>query len=519
MSDKSNSPSSKYFPQKSGQRSTFAAGSKEEVPADKLLQGLRVHQHTLEMQLEALLHTQQVLENLLSSYVSLYDFAPVGYLTLSADDTIIEANLVSADLLGEKRALLLGQRFPRFIASEDCHLWHQHFYRTMQHRKTKTCEVKILKADGTQFFARLDCLLMQSTQSGSEHPDLLDDYNTTQELQKINADVMPLLNTKSLMMRIAIADITEKKLAEQELRTAAAVFESHEGMMVTDANNVILKVNHAFTKITGYTANEVIGKTPHMFRSGRHSTEFYIAMWAQIISTGAWQGEIWGRRKNGDVYPQWLTITAVKDKDDAVTNYVATVTDITSYKAKEDEIQRLAFYDPLTDLPNRRLLLDRLQRAMTTSARNRKYCALVLIDLDHFKAVNDNSGHDIGDLMLQLVAQRLTVCVRENDTVSRIGGDEFMVMLENLHENLDKASKLAEIIGEKMLTALRQPFKLQGHQYVGTASIGITLFINHLLTVAEIQKQADLAMYQAKTEGRNKLQFFSKESQIAKVKS
>lgn len=510
MANKSNISSSRGARQQAEHQSTLDASPKG-VPTDKLLQGLRVHQRTLEMQNEALLHTQQALENALNRYVSLYEFAPVGYLTLSADDTIIEANLVGADLLGTKRAALLGQHFTRFIVPEDGDLWHQHFYRTMQHRKNKCCEVRIRRTDGTQFFARLDCLLMQSNKLHLTHTGLLDEDEPLIASQKINVDVMPQANIKGSMMRITLTDVTEKKLTEQELRVAAAVFESHEGMMVTDANNVILKVNHAFTQITGYSAEEVIGKTPHMFRSGRHDVEFYIAMWAEIINTEGWQGEIWDRRKNGDIYPQWLTITAVRGKDNEVINYVATITDISLHKAKEDEIQHMAFYEPLTNLPNRRLLLDRLQRAMTTSARNGKYCALMFIDLDNFKSINDCSGHDIGDLMLQLAAQRLAICIREDDTISRVGGDEFMVMLENLHEDPRKASKLAAAIGEKILSAMRQPFKLKGHEHTITASIGVTLFINHLLTMPEIQKQADLAMYQAKTEGRNMLRFFNQE--------
>lgn len=171
-------------------------------------------------------------------------------------------------------------------------------------------------------------------------------------------------------------------------------------------------------------------------------------------------------------------------------------------------MQLLAFYDPLTKLPNQRLSLDRLQRAMTDTARTRQNCALMFVDLDNFKSLNDTMGHDVGDMMLQIVAQRLAICVREGDTVSRVGGDEFMVMLENLNENAEEAGALAETIGKKILTAINQPLQLAGHEYISTASIGITVFTNHLFTVAEIQKQTDVAMYAAKTAGRNVLRFF-----------
>ena len=227
-------------------------------------------------------------------------------------------------------------------------------------------------------------------------------------------------------------DITERKRAEAELRIAATAFEAQEGMLVTDASTTILRVNAAFTRVTGYRAEEIVGQTPHRLSSGRHTPEFYAAMWERIRTTGSWQGEIWNRRKSGEIYPEWLTITAVKDSHGKVTHYVGTLTDITQRKTAEDEIKHLAFYDPLTRLPNRRLLLDRLQLAMASSARSGRQGAILFLDLDHFKALNDSLGHDQGDLLLQLVAQRLSFCIREGDTAARFGGDEFVIMLTDL---------------------------------------------------------------------------------------
>ncbi len=481
---------------------------------DELLQELRVHQIELEMQNEALRQAQLAAEESRDRYVSLYEFAPVGYLTLTASGRIVEANLACADLLGENRSTLIKQQFARFIVPEDCDQWHQHFYGSIAHGETKNCELRLRRVDGSIIFARIGCRLVEPARLEETANKETEISETTQEASKIAVDSKILTSetvaseSSNLYMRIALTDITELKLAEQELRVAATVFESQEGMMVTDAESVILKVNQAFTHITGYNVDEVIGKTPNMLSSGRHDSEFYNAMWSIIKSMGAWHGEIWNRRKNGEIYPQWLTITSVKANDDTVTNYVATLTDITARKSAENEMQLLAFYDPLTKLPNRRLLLDRLQRAMTNSARTRQNCALMFVDLDYFKSLNDTMGHDIGDMMLQIVAQRLAICVREGDTVSRVGGDEFMVMLENLNENEDEASALAETVGKKILTAINQPFQLAGHEYISTASIGITVFINHFFTVAEIQKQADVAMYAAKTAGRNVLRFF-----------
>ena len=310
-------------------------------------------------------------------------------------------------------------------------------------------------------------------------------------------------------------DITERKLIEAELHLAATAFESQEGMMITDANNVIMRVNYAFTQITGYSAEEAIGQTPKLLKSGRHDSEFYKEMWQTINTTGKWQGEVWDRHKNGDLYPKWLTISAVKDKTGKVTNYIGSHIDITERKANEEQIHRLAFYDPLTELPNRRLLQDRLFHAMSSSDRNGQNCALLLIDLDHFKIINDSLGHLRGDQLLQRVADRLKSCVRQGDTVARLGGDEFVIMLEGLNEQAMHAASEAEFIGQKVLVTLCQPYRLGMGEVVNTPSIGITLFSGHQQLPDDLFKQADIAMYQAKNEGRNTLRFFDPKVQLA----
>jgi diguanylate cyclase (GGDEF)-like protein/PAS domain S-box-containing protein len=308
-----------------------------------------------------------------------------------------------------------------------------------------------------------------------------------------------------------VRDITERKQAEQQLHIAATAFEAQEGILISDADNVILRVNRAFTDITGYTAEEVIGKNPRILGSGRHDAIFYAAMWKDIQRTGGWSGEIWNRRKNGEVYPEHLTITAVKDPNGIVTNYVATITDFTMSKAAEEKIKNLAFYDPLTRLPNRRLLMDRLEHALASSARSGRVGALLFIDLDYFKTLNDTLGHDIGDLLLQQVAQRLESCIREGDTVARLGGDELVVVLENLGENAHESAAQTEAVGEKILATLNQPYQLAEHEYCSTASIGATLFNGHQQAIEELLKQADTAMYQAKNGGRNTLRFFDQQ--------
>ena len=334
------------------------------------------------------------------------------------------------------------------------------------------------------------------------------------------------------IVHLAVArDITERKKTDLELeqhrnhleqlvqertadlRVAAAAFESQEAMMITDANRVILQVNRAFSEITGYPACEAVGQDPSLLGSGRHNADFYDAMWGAVNRTGGWQGEVWDRRKNGEVYPKWLTISALKDDSGAVTHYISSHHDITERKAAEEEIRSLAFYDHLTSLPNRRLLVDRIGHAMASSSRNKRHTALLFIDLDNFKTLNDTLGHDIGDLLLQQVAKRLETCVREGDTVARLGGDEFVVMLEGLSQHELEAATQTETVGEKILVTLNRPYQLAHHKYQCTPSIGLTVFSDHNGTIDELLKRADLAMYQAKAAGRNAMRFFDPEMQ------
>lgn len=446
----------------------------------------------------------------------------------------------------------------------------------------------------------------------------------------------------------AVRDISERKHVDAELRIAAIAFESQDGIVVTNADNIILRVNRAFTEITGYTADEAIGHTPSIFKSGRHDTAFYAAMWENILHDGSWHGEIWNRHKNGEIYPERLTITAVKGNAGETTNYVATLRDITEQKRVEEALQKseallqatmkilpvglwimnaegkivfgntvgqqiwagaryvgveqfgeykgwwldsgkriephewsaaraiekgeitieeeieiecfdgthkiilnsslplrrsdgsisgaiivnqditerkqaeeqirhLAFYDTLTQLPNRRLLNDRIGQVMAASKRSGNYGALMFLDLDNFKPLNDTHGHDVGDLLLVEVAHRIASCVREVDTVARFGGDEFVVMLSELDADKDESAAQAGTVAEKIRATLAEPyfltFKQEGDAEVTvvhrcTSSIGVALFINHEAGPEDVLKWADIAMYQAKEGGRNRVHFY-----------
>ena len=300
---------------------------------------------------------------------------------------------------------------------------------------------------------------------------------------------------------------------KQELQISAAAFQAQEGIMITDSQSKILRVNQAFSEITGYAAEEIVGLTPKILQSGRHNETFYAEMWKQILSEGTWSGEIWDRRKNGEVYPKWLTITAIKDQDGVTTHYVSSQSDITERKASEEMIHHLAFYDSLTRLPNRRLLMERLNQALSSSVRNGRNGALLFIDLDNFKTLNDLMGHNIGDMLLMQVAERVSSAVRDCDTVARMGGDEFVVMLLDLHENMTEAATQAKQIGKKILDNINGEYSLNGHAHNCGASIGIALFNENTRSSNELIKQADIAMYQAKKSGRNSVRFFDPEMQ------
>ena len=296
---------------------------------------------------------------------------------------------------------------------------------------------------------------------------------------------------------------------EESLRISAVAFETNDAIMITDADANIIRVNQAFLDTTGYNLNEVIGMNPRMMSSGKHDNAFYAGMWQQLLGTGSWSGEILDKRKNGDIYPKSIKITAVKNEQQNITHYVSVFSDITDRKRSEEEIRNLAFYDTLTKLPNRHLFLDRFSSALSTASRMNCFGAILLIDLDRFKVLNDTKGHDYGDLLLIDVAGRLKSSVREADTVARLGGDEFVVLIEDLCEDQDDASRKVGLIAEKIRELLAQPYNINGHQHLSSPSIGVSLFNgNEELSADVLIQHADMAMYQAKSAGRNSIRFF-----------
>jgi diguanylate cyclase (GGDEF)-like protein/PAS domain S-box-containing protein len=303
-----------------------------------------------------------------------------------------------------------------------------------------------------------------------------------------------------------ITEISALKEREASLRQDAAIFDStREGVMLTDINLRIVKVNPAFSMITGYSASDVLGQTPAMLHSGRHEAEFYAVMWASINHCGYWQGEVWNRRHSGEIYPQLLSISAIENQAGQVVSYVGVFADISKLKASESKLEFLAHHDALTGLPNRLLLISRLEHALASAQRNAKLLAVLMIDLDRFKEVNDSLGHLAGDELLQQVGKRILSRLRSMDMVCRLGGDEFTVLLEDI-AHADDAARIAN----EIITSVSEPWQLGSGNVVRIgASVGISLYPTHADSAERLIQHADTALYQAKSEGRGRFKYFS----------
>jgi diguanylate cyclase (GGDEF)-like protein/PAS domain S-box-containing protein len=321
---------------------------------------------------------------------------------------------------------------------------------------------------------------------------------------------LDLLNIRLSIVEQRVISLRRQRDAEAELRIAAVAFESQESLIITDVNGVILRVNRAFVDETGYTAEEAVGKTPSLFKSGQHNADFYRAMWEAIHRTGKWQGEILDRRKNGEIYPKWLTITAVQREGGVVTHYVGSHIDISERKAAEERALYLARHDSLTGLHNRSSLYESLQQALNLAKRNERLLALMLIDLDNFKAINDTLGHAVGDQLLVQVAQRLGASVRQSDFVVRLGGDEFVILMPEIDSPSDVA-----YVADKVLSVISEPYLIDGQKLRTSPSIGICLYPDDATDDQDLIKKADVAMYHAKSHGRGNYQFFNEGMQQA----
>jgi diguanylate cyclase (GGDEF)-like protein/PAS domain S-box-containing protein len=303
------------------------------------------------------------------------------------------------------------------------------------------------------------------------------------------------------------AKLREQNDDRERLRQAAAVFDcTREGVLVTDSQGLIVHVNRAFMEITGYQSEEVLGQQPSLFKSGHHPPAFYQAMFAMLGSVGEWSGEIWNRRKSGEIYPQWQTIRLIHDDLGRVSHYVAVFSDISAIKNSEHELMHLAHHDPLTDLPNRLLFTDRVEQALTSAQLHKRGCALLMIDLDHFKMINDSLGHNVGDQLLKAVAGRFQGLFAPGVTLARLGGDEFAVLAENCPQLVQAAA-----LAQRIIDGLKQPFEIDGHQLFINASIGISLFPSDALSAEQLLRNADSALFKAKSTGRDGYALYTEE--------
>jgi diguanylate cyclase (GGDEF)-like protein/PAS domain S-box-containing protein len=307
-----------------------------------------------------------------------------------------------------------------------------------------------------------------------------------------------------------VRDITDRLKKEESLRLYGRIFEnSGEGILVTDEHESIVAVNRAFVDITGFNADEVMGQTPRIFQSGRHDKVFFSEMWREIRENGQWQGEIWDRHKNGGIFPKWATISTVRDEKGHVTHYFSTFSDISERVAAEERIRQLAFYDTLTGLPNRATLYNLLEQALASARRNSATGAIMFIDLDRFKYVNDTLGHGAGDELIRRVSARFKTCLRASDVIARLGGDEFVVALIDIAKPDDAA-----VVAQKIMAIFASPFLIDGHEISISASIGISVYPADGISVEDLIKNADVAMYRAKDQGRSSFLFYSSDMNV-----
>lgn len=342
-----------------------------------------------------------------------------------------------------------------------------------------------------------------------------DDSAQLAQWQRINAYVFALFSAVLIFFaRARLCDflgmspgLKRQRQDQERLRQAAVVFDcTREGVLVSDRRGVIVHVNRALVEITGYPVEEVLGRRPNMFKSGRHGPEFYQTIFKSLEESGEWHGEIWNRRKSGEIYPQWQTVRSITDDKGQVSHYVAVFSDISAIKNSQTELARLVHHDPLTDLPNRLLFTDRTEQTLASAQRHQSGCALLMIDLDHFKIINDSLGHNVGDLLLKAVAERLLSVFGKGFTVARLGGDEFAVLVDSCAQ-----VSQAAVLAQQVLEVMKAAFDVDKHQLFISASVGISVFPSDALNAEQLLRNADSALFKAKSSGREGYALYTEE--------
>ena len=443
----------------------------------RMLHELQVYQMELELQNRELREAQLELEESRGRYEDLYDFAPLAYFTFDSHGSILELNLAGSILLGKDRLSLLGTPFVNFIARHERSNFLTYLRGCISGEGNANVEFELELPDGKSIKVQTAKVVAQTLEG--------------------NIDAC----------RIAFIEVTERRIAELKLRLTAKVLENtQEGIMLTDAHQRIIAVNPAFLKSTGYDSEEIIGYTPAILKSGNHDEEFFREMNASFKENDGWQGEIWNKRKNGEIYQEWVNIKVIRKNDGEVDCYIGIFSDISNQEAMKQKLKELAYYDELTGLANRGLLYDRLQHALAQSKRGSSLVAVLFVDLDHFNDSSDKHGRSVGDHVVKEAAERLTYCVREGDTLSRLGGDEFVAILLNIAD-----IEVPAQIAARMVQVLERPFVIDNDELLITASVGICISPNDGDEVTVLLKNADTAMCYAKEMGRSNYQFYEAE--------
>jgi len=449
--------------------------SPEATVFSRMLRELHAHQIELEIQHRELLKAQQKLEESSKRYVNLYDSAALSYFSFDQHGLIMEANLAGASLVRMDRASLIGMPFINFVARQDRKNFLHHVHKYLSGDVEESAEFLLELLGGKSIEVKMTGIVAQ------------------------------FAGSKAKYCRAVLTDITERRIAERKLHLSARALENiREGVMLTDAQARIVAVNPAFSAVTGYRADEVVGHTPAILKSGLQDDEFYRGMYASLKKNDAWQGEIQNRRKNGEIYLEWLSINVIRNDSGEIDYYIGVFSDISNQEEVKKRLHKLAYYDELTGLPNRVLLYDRLSLELVHSKRNTSMMAILFVDLDGFKGINDLHGHYAGDQFLREVAKRLAACVREGDTLSRMGGDEFVAVLRNIADE-----QVAAQVAGRMLEACAEPFVIEGEELFVTVSVGISIHPRDGDNGSDLLRNADTAMYRAKSCGKNNYQFFS----------
>lgn len=482
----------------------------------RVMYGLEVHQIEQELKSLEFEDTKRQLEEARDRYAELYDFAPIAYVTFDNQAHITELNLAATKLFAEEYNKIINQPIGRWLDEEDSQRFLQHLYEVSYSRKKISTELKLVFQDGRTHYIHLESIAVRdndgvATRCQTAILDISHTKKTEEKLRIAHEDLEQRVEERTQELQRANEAlqkvIKNHEHANEKLRQASIVFDNTEdGIIIMDEATKIVNVNRAFTKILGYTFEELLGKTPKDLLTNRTDNEQYRNMQLTLAKTGHWKGEVWYENKNGEHIPIWANINTVKNTIDVLSHYVAIVTDITSLKETEKKLEHLAHHDVLTGLSNRLNYTANIRQAMKRAQRRKRRLALLLLDLDGFKEINDAYGHAVGDILLKVVAERLQDCVRNEDIVARLGGDEFTVILEDINQFED-----AGFIADKILSSITVPVDIERKQIIPKTSIGISMYPDDAKDAEDLLRMADAAMYRSKELGGNTYQFFTKE--------